>query len=111
MPKVPGLFYQPLYNPLSEFIRGTEGDVLFILAISDYARSGSDIARWAERSKAEVHKVLYWLRDKKLVNSSRSEEAIWWWMNDDHPLSRQLRRLCDEFRDLDKVLPTIAAEQ
>lgn len=63
MPREPGAFGQTLYNPLGEFIRGVEGDVLFILSISGGGRSGSDIARWAQRSKAEVHKVLYWLQD------------------------------------------------
>ena len=102
MPREPGVFGQDLYNPLGEFIRGVEADVLFILTLSETGRSGSDIARWAQRSKAEVHKVLYWLQERRIVNSERQGTVLWWWLNADHPATRPIMKLCVDLWNLDK---------
>lgn len=102
MPREPGVFGQDLYNPLGEFIRGVEADVLFILTLSETGRSGSDIARWAQRSKAEVHKVLYWLQERRIVNSERQGTVLWWWLNADHPATRPIMNLCVDLWNLDK---------
>ena len=110
MPREPGIFGQQLYNPLSEFIRGVEGDVLFILSLSEAGRSGSDIARWAQRSKAEVHKVLYWLQERRIVNSERQGTVLWWWLNDSHPATRPISRLCHDLWNLDRSKDEIPYE-
>ena len=110
MPREPGPFGTILYNPLSEFIRGVEADVLFILSLSQGGRSGSDIARWAQRSKAEVHKVLYWLQERRIVNSAREGTVLWWWLNDNHPATRPIMRLCDDLWNLDRTKHEIPHE-